>query len=174
MSRGDLAREVTELGEPIALRHGVELVAVEVRGAGRYTMLRVMIDKPGGVTVGDCATFSEALGPHLDARDLFAHGYTLEVSSPGLDRPLRALGDYDRFAGRRVALRTLAPVDGQRHFVGRLEGVRDGRVRVRLDDGREASISPEAIAGARLEVDEAELRADLRRSGDDGGRRHGE
>ena len=92
-------------------------------------MLRLFIDKPGGVTHEDCAFVSREVGTILDVEDAIPGGsYTLEVSSPGLDRKLTKAADYERFAGSRVRLSTREPVEGTRHFEGRLQGLHDGRV----------------------------------------------
>jgi ribosome maturation factor RimP len=165
MRRDYVVRRVTELAQAIADRLGVELVDVEVAGEGARTTLRVFVDREGGVGVDDCARMSETLSRQLDVEEPFAHRYTLEVASPGLDRPLRRAADFDRFAGRLAEITTAAPVDGQRRFAGRLLGIRSGRVGVALGDGRELQLPLDEIAQARLRVDPEEIRKDLKRSG---------
>ncbi|TMJ10614.1 MAG: ribosome maturation factor RimP, partial [Bacillati bacterium ANGP1] len=125
---------------------------------------RVLIDRGVGAGVEDCARFSEALSRELDLYDLFRDRYMLEVASPGLDRALHRPVDFARFSGRAVAITTVEPIDGQRRFRGRLLGLVNGLVDVRLDDGREIRLGHDQIAQARLVVDEAELRQDLKRS----------
>ncbi|TMI81475.1 MAG: ribosome maturation factor RimP [Bacillati bacterium ANGP1] len=164
MRRQEIAEQVATLAGPIALRLGLEVVGVELVGAERRPILRVLIDRGVGAGVEDCARFSEALSRELDLYDLFRDRYTLEVASPGLDRALHRPADFARFSGRAVAITTVEPIDGQRRFRGRLLGLVNGLVDVRLDDGREIRLGHEQIAQARLVVDEAELRQDLKRS----------
>ncbi|SRR5579883_2704439 len=164
MRREELAAHVAGMAVPIGTRMGIEIVDVELRGAGPHRVLQVLVDREGGVGVEDCARLSEALSRELDLYDLPLGPYTLEVSSPGLDRPLKRPEDFVRFSGRNVAVTTFAPIDGQRRFRGRLLGLTDGRVTVRLDDGREIRVEPAAIAQARLVVALEDLRQDLKRS----------
>lgn len=112
----------------VATNHGVELVEAELRGGGKARTLRVTIDKPEGVTHEDCANVSRDLGTVLDVEDAIPSAYLLEVSSPGLDRKLLKAKDYERFVGSRVKLMTRDPVNGNRHFEGRLESFSEGRI----------------------------------------------
>lgn len=122
---------IREIAERVAASQGLEVVEVELRGGGKARMLRVTIDKPAGVTHEDCGNVSRELGTILDVEDAVPGGsYTLEVSSPGLDRKLLKASDYERFAGSRVKLMTREPVEGSRHFEGRLHGIQDGRIRL--------------------------------------------
>jgi|SRR5581483_5375783 len=115
--------------ERVASSHGLEVVEVELRGGGKSRMLRVTIDKPGGVTHEDCANVSREAGTILDVEEAVpGSSYTLEVSSPGLDRKLVRPADYERFVGSRVKLTTYEPVDGGRQFEGRLESAGGGRI----------------------------------------------
>jgi ribosome maturation factor RimP len=124
---------VREIVNRVAASSGLEVVEVEMRGAGTSRMLRIFIDKPAGVTHEDCANLSREVGTILDVEDVVPGGaYTLEVSSPGLDRKLTRSADYQRFIGSRVKLTTRAPVNGSRHFQGRLEKFEDGRVTLDL------------------------------------------
>jgi len=164
MGRREIADQVAVLAAPIAARLGLEIVDVELHGAGQHQVLRVLVDRDGGVGVEECARLSEALGREMDLYDLPIGAYTLEVASPGLDRPLRKPEEFIRFSGRNVSVTTFAPVDGQRRFRGRLLGLVDGAVAVRLDDGREVRFPPAEIAQAKLVVGMEDLRADLRRS----------
>ncbi len=161
--RQAILQRVSELAQPIADRLGLELVDVELEGQGGRTVLRILVDRVGGVSVEDCARMSERLSRQLDVEDLFLHRYTLEVASPGLDRPLRRAADFDRFAGRLVEVTTVSEISGQRHFTGRLRGIVAGRVVVDLGQGREAHIPLPEIAQARLRVDPEEIRRTLRR-----------
>src|SRR5436189_4965272 len=113
---------VREIAERVAASAGSEIVEVELRGGGKARMLRIFIDKPGGVTHQDCADLSREVGTILDVEDAVPGGsYVLEVSSPGLDRKLVRPGDYERFSGSRVKLTTREAGMGNRHFEGRLE-----------------------------------------------------
>ena len=120
---------VREIAERVAASSGLEVVEVELRGGGKSRMLRVIIDKPAGVTHEDCANLSREMGTILDVEDAIPGGsYVLEVSSPGLDRKLNRAADYERFVGSRVKLMTREPVNGNRHFEGRLESFQDNRL----------------------------------------------
>ncbi len=120
---------VRQIAERVTASQGLELVDVELLGGGKARRLRLFIDKPDGVTHEDCAFVSRELGTILDVEDAIPGGaYTLEVSSPGLDRKLVKPADFERFAGSRVRLSTREPVEGSRHWEGRLQGLHDGRV----------------------------------------------
>ncbi len=124
---------IREICERVAASGGLELLEVEFRGGGKARMLRVVIDKPGGVTHEDCASLSREVGTILDVEDAVPGGsYTLEVSSPGLDRKLTKAADYQRFTGRRVRLVTCEPVGGRRDFDGRLASFSDARLVLEL------------------------------------------
>ena len=131
---------VREIAARVAASSGLEVVDVEFLGSGKARMLRVFLDKPGaasgdplaGVTHGDCANFSREFGTILDVEDAISTSYTLEVSSPGLDRKLTKAAEFERFVGSRVKLTTRSPVNNNRYFEGRLERVRDGRLTLDL------------------------------------------
>ncbi len=129
---------VRGIAERVAGSSGLEVVDVEFRGGGgKARMLRVYIDKPGGVTHEDCALFSNEFGTILDVEDAVPGGaYTLEVSSPGLDRKLSKPADFERFVGSRVKLTTREPIAGNRYFEGRLESFHDGRLELALSAGK--------------------------------------
>jgi len=131
---------------------GMELVHLEMKRQPGGLLLRLYIDKEGGVTLDDCARISRQLSVQLDVEDPIDERYTLEVSSPGLDRPLFTDRDYERFAGRQIRLSTRLPLDGRRNFQGRLDGIAEGAVRLTLDDGRQVLIPRDQVAQARLEV----------------------
>ena len=125
---------VRELVERVAASSGLEVVDVELRGGGKSRMLRITIDKPTGVTHEDCANLSREVSTILDVEDVVSGGsYLLEVSSPGLDRPLTRPADYERFAGSLLKLRTREPVNGTRNIEGRLQGYRDGKITLTLE-----------------------------------------
>lgn len=126
--------KVREIAQRVADSAGLELVDVDLRGGGKARTLRIFLDKPGGVTHEDCANFSREVGTILDVEDAVPGGtYTLEVSSPGLDRKLLKASDYERFVGNLVKLTTRDPIDGNRHFEGRLKSFSsDGRIELEL------------------------------------------
>jgi ribosome maturation factor RimP len=127
--------QVRAIAERVGASLGVEVVEVELRGGGKSRMLRIFIDKPQGVTHEDCANLSREVGTILDVEDAIQGGsYTLEVSSPGLDRKLSRPADFARFQGSRVKLTTREPVNGNRHFEGRLEHFEAGRLTLDLAD----------------------------------------
>lgn len=153
MGAGAIEERVREIAENVAIDHGVELVHVEVAGPEQKPIVRIFIDKPNGVTHEDCSEVSLHVGTIFDVEDFIHSAYTLEVSSPGLERGLYKRADYERFAGRLARMKTQSPISGQRNFRGRLLGVdgedilfedrTNGRVRVPLN----------AIAKANLELD---------------------
>ena len=119
------------IAERVAGSLGLEVVDVELRGGGKARMLRITLDKPSGVTHEDCANVSREVSTILDVEDAIPGGsYTMEVSSPGLDRKLVKASDYERFAGSRVKVTTREPIDGSRNFEGRLHGVSEGKVKI--------------------------------------------
>lgn len=139
----------TGLAEEVAARQGVEVVDVEyVKERGEY-YLRIFIDKPEGVGLDDCQAFSEEIGDLLDDVDPIPGSYSLEISSPGVERPLKKERDFERFAGRLAAIRTYAPQDGRRNWKGVLQGLQDGCVVIEVE-GRQVAIPVEAIAKAHL------------------------
>lgn len=159
MGNSSIAERLQELAERVAIDHGLELVHVEVAGPDNKPIVRVFLDKPQGVTHDDCSAVSLHLGTILDVEDFIHSAYTLEVSSPGIDRGLYKRADYERFAGNNAKLKTRQPIDGQRNFRGRLLGI-DGD-EVIFDDrtnGR-VQIPLDLITKANLELDvEEELR----------------
>ena len=153
-----------EIAERVAASSGLEVVEVEFRGGGKGRMLRITIDKPTGVTHEDCANLSREVGTILDVEDAVPGGsYLLEVSSPGLDRKLFRPADYERFAGSRVKLTTREAVNGNRHFEGRLESFREGRITLQLGGKASGKKQQQPAAEApRLEIDLANVeRANL-------------
>ncbi|HEV8336722.1 MAG TPA: ribosome maturation factor RimP [Candidatus Polarisedimenticolia bacterium] len=153
MQKGETFAKISDLGHRVAEAAGMELVQVDLERQRGGWFLRLYIDKPGGVTLGDCQAVSEQMGAELDVQDLIEGAYTLEVSSPGLDRPLRSDDDFRRFIGKRVALSTFEPIEGRRHFVGRLQGFESGVARLIDDKEAEYAIPRQKISKARLEVE---------------------
>jgi len=148
---------VRAIAERVAATSGLEVVEIELRGGGKSRMLRIFLDKPAGVTHEDCALFSREFGTILDVEDVVPGGsYVLEVSSPGLDRKLNRAADYERFAGSKVKLMTRQPVNGNRHFEGRLESFRDGRLTLDLSEARKKK-RPALHASQKVEIDLANV-----------------
>jgi ribosome maturation factor RimP len=144
-----IVKQVESLIEPILEQMGYELVDVEyVSSFGRW-VLRLFVDKEGGVTVGDCARISEELGDLIDVKEFIRHPYNLEVSSPGLDRPLRREKDLFRALGKRVKVRMAVPLEGRRNFTGILLRHGDGILHLEVD-GREVALSWAGVAKANL------------------------
>lgn len=151
MADDKLIEQINELAERVAQSYGLEVVHCEFVGERRNSILRVFIDKPGGVTHEDCAHVSNELSVILDVEDLIPHRYTLEVSSPGLDRGLYKRADYERFAGSLVRVRLAEPLEGRRNFKGRLQGLSD-EVAVIVDEtGQEFRLPVAQIAKANIE-----------------------
>jgi len=148
-----VTERVRSLTLPVVEGQGMELVDVVFRREAQGWVLRLLLDKPGGVALEDCREVSEQLSDLLDVEGVIDHPYTLEVSSPGLDRVLKTAQDFTRFAGRLARIQTAAPISGQRRFRGRLEGCRDGMVVLQQGQGPTLLIPLEAIVKARLEVE---------------------
>ncbi|MFA9460732.1 ribosome maturation factor RimP [Thiohalorhabdus methylotrophus] len=138
--------------EPTVRAMGYELVELELVGGSGNRVLRLFIDTPSGVTLDDCEAVSGAVEEVLDGEDPIPGEYSLEISSPGVDRPLRKDEDYQRFAGETVKIKTFGPVDGQRSFTGTLIGLEEGQVILNTPAGR-AAIPREQIAKAHLVAD---------------------
>ena len=156
---------IREIAERVAASSGLEVVEVEFLGGGKARMLRVFLDKPAagadplaGVTHEDCANFSREFGTILDVEDVMPGSYTLEVSSPGLDRKLTKAADFTRFTGSRMKLMTRQPVGNNRHFEGRLESFQDGRLTLDLSVASHKSRKKMgAAAGEKIEIEFANV-----------------
>jgi ribosome maturation factor RimP len=149
-----LLPRVEALAAPILQACGVTLDRTACTLAGRRLLIQVFIDKPGGVDVEDCANVSRQLSATLDLEDAIGGAYVLEVSSPGLTRPLHGEADFHRFAGRLAEVKTRQAIEGNYTFVGRLAGVEDGAVvLVEEGSGLERRIRLEHVTKARLEIE---------------------
>lgn len=145
-----LVAELSDMVRGVADQLGLELVDVELVKEGGVHYLRFFIDKAGGVQLDDCEAFHRAIEPLLDERDPIPHAYNLEVSSPGLDRPLKRDSDFERFAGERVLIRCYEPWNGRRQWRGRLLGLDDGDVVIVAADG-EQRVPRAKVARVRLD-----------------------
>ncbi len=151
-------QKIQEIAERVAASSGLEVVEVEMRGGGKHRMLRFFIDKPSGVTHEDCANFSREVGTILDVEDAVPGGaYLLEVSSPGLDRKLSKAADYERFHGSLLKLSTHEPVEGNRHFEGRLEKFEDGRITLDLSQTHRKPKKGHAAPAGKVEIQLANI-----------------
>ena len=160
MGAGDVVEQVRSMAARVAAGYGLEIFDVQFRREGSGMVLRVRLDRPGSaataeesVSVEDCAHVSRDLSAILDVEDVVPTAYVLEVSSPGLDRPLRGAADYARFAGRRAKLVMRQAVDGQSFFKGTLGGIDGGEVLIDADDGRRHRVPIGVITRAHLEVE---------------------
>jgi ribosome maturation factor RimP len=146
---------ISEAVSPILWTLGLELADVVCVGQGPRSVVRVFIDKPEGVTLDDCERAHKALGPALDVADPFPHAYTLEVSSPGLDRPFKRLQDYRRNIGKRVSVKLKEPLAGQWRLVGTLTGVTDNSVTMEISEpppARTVTLEQRSIGEAKRVV----------------------
>jgi ribosome maturation factor RimP len=132
---------------------GLELVATEVVGNGPKTILRLVIDGESGVSLDKCALISKQASPILDVEDPFHHHYTLEVTSPGLDRKLYSPSDFRRYAAQRIRVRMKPSYRQHRTVSGELQGLDHGKVGLRLDTGEEIKLPYDEVHEARIEVD---------------------
>ena len=144
---------IREIVEEIVETEGYELVDIELEGAGQQRVLRIFIDKEGGISHRDCALISEQAGTVLDVEDLIQFSYTLEVSSPGLDRKLVNENDFTRFEGHLAKIQTRFPLHNQKVFRGRLRGLQEGVVQLELPKGEMLEIPLDVVREARLEID---------------------
>ncbi len=152
MEKEKLIKAVWDLAEPVVLSKGMELVEVEWQKERQGWVLRIYIDKPGGVTLGDCVRISEIIGDLLDVKDFIHHSYHLEVSSPGIERPLRKREDFRRFAGDKVKITLKSPLEGRKNFTGILLGMEEEDVLLETDSGL-VKIPYEEIKKARLKTE---------------------
>jgi ribosome maturation factor RimP len=156
----DLIDKVRAIAERVAGSYELEIFDVQYRREAGGMVLRVLLDRPGpsatpedSVSVDECARVSRDLSAMLDVEDIVPTAYTLEVSSPGLDRPLRHIGDYRRFSGRRAKLVMREAIDGQRFFKGTLGGIEGTDVLIDGDDGQRHRVPMAIITRANLEVE---------------------
>ena len=154
-----IAEKVKELDTPIVSAEQLELIDVEFKHEGRVNYLRIFIDKSGGVTIDDCQKISRECEVVLDIENIIRTQYVLEVSSPGLDRPLRTKEEYKRFQKRLVKIKTFRTLQGQKKFLGHLQEITDETattpsfVKILSLDGEEIRAPYEMIASARLQVE---------------------
>ncbi len=151
--RQSLESRITELAEQVADSMGMEVVLVEIKGDGNRSVVRTFIDQPTGITLDDCERFSRRFSVALDVEDWIPFSYTLEVSSPGVNRPLVKESDFARFCGQNAKVRTRLPFEGQRNFKGKIVGVTEGRLALEVAPGKQIGIALGNIEKARLIAD---------------------
>ncbi len=144
--------KIQRLVRPIVEAEEMELVDVEYK-KGQNSVLRIFIDKPEGVNVSDCTKISTQVGAFLDIEDLIENNYVLEVSSPGLDRPLKNKADYDRNKGKLIKVSLYAPLEGKKTFIGRIIGADDQKVILKEKSEKIIDIPFAAIAKGKLKIE---------------------
>ena len=154
MVEGSVFQKVREVAEKAVDERKFEFVHIEIAGSKRSPVIRIFVDKPGGITIEDCSDVSRDIEAALDAEDIVPTRYVLEVSSPGIERGLYKLEDFVRFAGREVKIKTNSPVNGQSTLTGVIESV-DG-TKISLNDDRSGNILVDYS-----DVQKANLRIDL-------------
>jgi len=152
MTSEEIVDHVRRLADPILSDEGIELVEVEYRREARGWILRLYVDKEGGISLEDCARISREIGRNLDVEDLIMTPYNLEVSSPGLTRSLKSEKDFMKYRDRLVKVTTTQPIGNRRQFKGRLRGVLGNQVQVEMD-GEVFQIPLSDIAKAHLEIE---------------------
>jgi ribosome maturation factor RimP len=148
----EIIDRVRAIAAPILMNEGMELVEVDYRRESRGWVLRLTIDKEGGVTLDDCGRVSQQVGRELDVEDLISSPYVLEVSSPGLTRPLRSEKDFIKYCNRLIKLRTVDPINSRQQFKGKLLGVSNNQIELEMEEGI-VQIPLAKIAKANLEIE---------------------
>jgi ribosome maturation factor RimP len=143
-----------ELAEKTASSMSMEVVLIEIKNEGGRTIVRVYIDQPRGITLEDCERFSRRFSTAMDVEDFVSFAYVLEVSSPGVNRPLVKEADFQRFLGENARVRTRSPIEGQRNFKGKIVDVSEGRVTFEAAPDKQ-------IVVAAADIEKANLIADL-------------
>jgi len=143
---------VEEYAGPLLESMGTELVEVQFRCEGHGWVLRLFIDRQDGVTIDDCAAVSREISTWLDVEELIEHAYHLEVSSPGLERPLKKKKDFERFTGRKARIKLRESLGGQKVFIGTIDSVDDEKVVLVAEEGGPVGLLFDTIAKARLVI----------------------
>jgi ribosome maturation factor RimP len=149
-----VASKIEEIAQRVAQSEGMEIVEVEVKGGGAHRFVRISIDKPEGVTHGDCELISQHVGTILDVEEVVPGGnYTLEVSSPGVERKLVKLQDYERFQGKKAKIVLKEPIDQKRTFEGALAGVAGNEIALEVAPGQTVHVPFEQVQKANLKFE---------------------
>ena len=152
MGKSSVAESIEELVTPVLNENRLELVDIEYKKEGKNWFLRIFIDKEGGVTVDDCSNVSRQIADLIEVEEIVPSSYTLEVSSPGLDRPLKKEKDFLRFKGQRAHVTTFTPIDHQKNFKGTIRDFQNDVLFLEIDNQR-VEIPKNLIAKARLEIE---------------------
>jgi ribosome maturation factor RimP len=149
-----IASKIEEIAQRVAASEGLEVVEVEVKGGGQHRFVRISIDKPEGVTHGDCELISQQVGTILDVEDVVPGGrYTLEVSSPGVERKLLKPTDYERFQGKKAKVTLRDPLNGRRNWEGTLAGIENGLIRLDQERGEPVLFAFDQVQKANLKFE---------------------
>ena len=152
--REAMASRIEEIAQRVTESEGMELVEVEIKGGGSQRLVRISIDKPAGVTHADCELVSQQVGTILDVEDVVPGGrYTLEVSSPGIERKLLKPADYQRFQGQKAVIKLREPIEGRRHWEGALAGFEEGSVALEIGPGKTIRFPLEQVQKAHLKFE---------------------
>jgi ribosome maturation factor RimP len=152
MAPNEIVGHVRAIADPLLTNEGMELVEVNYRRESRGWVLRLTIDKEGGVTLDDCSRVSQQVGRELDVEDFISSPYVLEVSSPGLTRPLRTEKDFIKYCNRLIKLRTVDPINSRQQFKGKLLSVSNNQIELKMEEGI-VQIPLAKIAKANLEIE---------------------
>lgn len=151
--RLDVVSRIEEVARRVGGSEGLEIVEVELKGGGKNQFVRISIDKPGGVTHADCENVSHQVGVILDVEDVVPGTYTLEVSSPGVERKLLKGQDYERYRGQKARITLREPLENRRNFEGVIQGFENGVVTLSVDPGRSMQFDFEQIQKANLKFE---------------------
>lgn len=151
--RQSVVARIEEIAQKVASSDGLEVVEVELKGSGRNQMLRIYIDKPQGVTHADCEAVSHGVGSLLETEELFPGNYTLEVSSPGVERKLRSWKDFERFQGHRMKVVLREPLANVKHFDGVLQSAQDGLLKMEIAGATPVEFRFEQVDKANLKFE---------------------
>ena len=141
---------ITELAEQVAASMELEVILVEIKGDSNRSVVRTYIDKPSGVTLDDCERFSKRFSVTLDVEDWIPFSYILEVSSPGVNRPLVKEADFRKYCGKDAKIRTRSPLAGQSNFKGKIASVAEGQITLEIAQGKQVGIAIADIEKANL------------------------
>lgn len=153
MVNGSVEENIRRIANEAAKSGGVEFVHAEILGTKQNLIVRVYIDKPGGVNLEDCSVVSKRMETVLDADDFIPSAYLLEVSSPGLERELYSIADFERFIGQRIKVKLENPVDGQKVFIGNITAVQNGEIVIEEKTRGAVSFPHSGVVKANLRVD---------------------
>ncbi len=148
----EIVDRVCAIADPILSNEGMELVEIEYRRESKGWVLRLYIDKAGGVTLNDCTHISQEVGRSLDVEDFISTPYTLEISSPGLPRPLKKEKDFMKYCNQIIKVKTIDPIENRRQFKGKLLGISENRIEIETEGGV-IQIPVSNVAKANLEID---------------------